>query len=163
MRRYDEPVIVQHVGSSVAQAKADAADARLDGPPDALGVHQGGARRAGAVQARGVVAPPSPTAAAARQLAPQAFIWRGQRYQVHAVIDHWRQRSPWWRLLAAADQQGSNDELDLGTGPDLADSFDPTVLEEEVWRVEAGAGRMSSNGVYDLAHGQQWRLVRVAD
>ncbi len=163
MRRYDEPVIVQQVAFSAAAARHDAVDAPAQSLPDTLAGNRGDVLSSGAAHRRGSQAHLLPLAVAARQLAPQAFIWRGQRYQVHAVIDHWRQRSPWWRLLAAADQQGTNDDLDLGTGPDLAAGFDPGVLEEEVWRVEARAGRMSSSGVYDLAHGQQWRLVRVAD
>jgi hypothetical protein len=43
--------------------------------------------------------------------------------------------------------------------------------EQEVWRVEASAGRTFGNGVYDLCHepgdpsstSAAWRLVQVVD
>jgi hypothetical protein len=42
------------------------------------------------------------------------------------------------------------------------------VLEREIWRVEAGAGRSAVVGVYDLGRdaaspGASWRLLQVAD
>lgn len=29
--------------------------------------------------------------------APAAFLWRGRLYVVRQVLDHWRERRPWWR------------------------------------------------------------------
>ncbi|HLS39279.1 MAG TPA: DUF6504 family protein [Ornithinicoccus sp.] len=78
-------------------------------------------------------------------LVPTAFVWRGRVHVVRAVLGHWTQRLPWWRA-AWSDEQGG-----------------PTELEQEVWRVEASAGRLLGTGVYDLAHAGSWRLLRVAD
>ena len=82
---------------------------------------------------------------------PLQFIWRGRLYDVRAVVDHWRERRPWWREV-----------------PDTR-SITPADLEEEVWRVEAvraGRSRMSFAGVYDLtwdSAANRWWLVRVHD
>jgi hypothetical protein len=52
--------------------------------------------------------------------APAAFVWRGRRHTVTAVLGHWWETGAWWR------------RLDEG----LADD------EHEMWRVEArAAGR----------------------
>lgn len=78
---------------------------------------------------------------------PTAFIWRGRLHVVRAVLGHWTQRLPWWRVAWSED--GPKD-----TQPEL---------EQDVWRVEASAGRLHGTGVYDLARDEQWRLLRVAD
>jgi hypothetical protein len=99
---------------------------------------------------------------------PVAFLWRDRLYVVRRVLDRWRERDAWWRHL---------DRLD-----DLA--------ERQVWRVEAGRGRLAGVGVFDLAEqvgvgqrvlhpvpagpvrpaavdepvsGVRWRLLRAAD
>lgn len=77
---------------------------------------------------------------------PTAFLWRGRLHVVRALLGHWTQRLPWWRT-AWSDEAG---------GPSAE-------LEQEVWRVEASAGRLLGTGVYDLARAEQWRLLRVAD
>lgn len=78
---------------------------------------------------------------------PTAFIWRGRLHVVKAVLGHWTQRLPWWRVAWSED---------VGTGMQ-------SELEQDVWRVEASAGRLLGTGVYDLTRGEQWRLLRVAD
>ena len=87
---------------------------------------------------------------------PGAFIWRGRLYVVRAVLDHWQERRPWWR--DARDEGGSDVLVD--------------AREQQVWRVEASAGRSAGVGVYDLgdvsrddlgAVSSQWRLLQVAD
>ncbi|HKJ12109.1 MAG TPA: DUF6504 family protein [Ornithinimicrobium sp.] len=75
---------------------------------------------------------------------PTAFVWRGRLHVVRAVVAQWTQRLPWWQ---AAGQ----------------DTTSARALEQQVWRVEASVGSMSGTGVYDLAHGEHWRLLRVAD
>ncbi|SOC51631.1 DUF6504 family protein [Ornithinimicrobium cerasi] len=75
---------------------------------------------------------------------PTLFLWQGRVHVVRGVLAQWTQRLPWWR--------------DLGTGSTDADS-----LEQEVWRVEASAGRTHEMGVYDLVHGGRWLLERVSD
>lgn len=74
---------------------------------------------------------------------PTLFLWRGRVHLVRAVLSQWSQRVPWWRCVDVA-------EGDEG-------------LERRVWRVEAGAGRASGTGVYDLVEGERWWLDRVAD
>ncbi|KRF30081.1 hypothetical protein ASG91_01155 [Phycicoccus sp. Soil802] len=81
---------------------------------------------------------------------PEAFVWRGRLYVVRAVLDRWQERRPWWR--DARERDGGSDVL-------------TDARERQVWRVEASAGRLCGVGVYDLGadHGDQWRLLRVAD
>lgn len=71
---------------------------------------------------------------------PTLFLWRGRVHIVRGVLAQWTQRTPWWRR------------------PDRAE-----VLEHQVWRVEATAGRAMGSGVYDLVHDEQWLLERVND
>ncbi len=78
---------------------------------------------------------------------PESFVWRGRRYRVRATIGHWHERTPWWRHA-------------------LGSPGGALVLQEEIWRVEAALVRSSQNahvGVFDLARGCRWRLVRMAD
>lgn len=70
---------------------------------------------------------------------PLAFRWRGRRYQVVEYLTSWQDRTSWWR-------QGGNSLL----------------LEESVWRVEAGAG--TRRGVFELRGANScWTLVGVLD
>jgi hypothetical protein len=94
--------------------------------------------------------------------APSAFLWRGRLYVVREVIGHWRERRAWWREALDPDEAVAARGLDS--------------LEQEVWRVEASAGRLAGTGVYDLGMNdfgtkdfgtnepaRSWRLLRVAD
>ena len=83
------------------------------------------------------------------EVPPRRFIWQGRVYDVDAVHDRWVMRHPWWRRALASD------------GGVWA--LDPRHLEEHVWRVTAVARGSTGVGVYDLARGQGWRLVRVGD
>lgn len=89
---------------------------------------------------------------------PSAFVWQGRLYVVREVLDHWRERRDWWR-----------DVSDAPEGSAVGALTEVTQLEQDVWRVEASAGRRQGSGVYDLvrrggrAPEHQWRLVRVAD
>lgn len=98
---------------------------------------------------------------------PTAFIWRGRLHIVRAVLDHWTQRLPWWRMPwgeEAAEgglppgRTRQDQAVQDGAAVDVA-----VELEREVWRVEASAGRLMQTGVYDLTKDDRWRLVRVAD
>jgi hypothetical protein len=113
--------------------------------------------------------------------APAAFLWRGRLYVVRQVLDHWKERRPWWR--DALDERPATAAVaPASTGPYAATSSSsvgaaggdgvagPDLLgdarERQVWRVEASAGRMAGTGVYDLGVDPspgQWRLLRVAD
>ena len=97
--------------------------------------------------------------------APMSFLWRGRLYVVRAVLGHWRERREWWAAAAARALHG--DEC----APPTAGAATALEHERDVWRVEASAGRIFGNGVYDLcrepgsdpAAAQAWRLVQVAD
>ena len=98
---------------------------------------------------------------------PTAFIWRGRLHIVRAVLDHWTQRLPWWRMPwgeeaaeggLPPEQTRQDQAVQDGAAVDVA-----VELEREVWRVEASAGRLMQTGVYDLTKDDRWRLVRVAD
>jgi Family of unknown function (DUF6504) len=91
---------------------------------------------------------------------PTAFLWRGRLYVVRDVIGHWRERRAWWREALDPDEK----ESDIRRGVSAAHGLD--CLEQEVWRVEASAGRLAGTGVYDLGMDgpvRGWRLLRVAD
>jgi hypothetical protein len=100
---------------------------------------------------------------------PAHFLWRGRVYAVRSVLGHWRERRAWWLEGATARLLG----LDASERPEPArDAQD--VLEREIWRVEAGAGRTAVVGVYDLGRDAvgagdavdaqgNWRLLQVAD
>lgn len=80
---------------------------------------------------------------------PSQFLWRGRLYVVRGVLAHWVEVGAWWRSR-------------------LPDGL-PSRIDEgghEVWRVEAGAGRASPSGVYDLRYDQtdaSWTLARALD
>jgi hypothetical protein len=104
---------------------------------------------------------------------PDAFLWRGRLYVVRQVLDHWKERRPWWRD-ALDDRRAPAAVATAGAGTDAGATGVTDVLgdarERQVWRVEASAGRLAGTGVYDLgvdpgpgARPQQWRLLRVAD
>ena len=106
----------------------------------------------GVVDRAGDINCPDPT--------PSAFLWRGRLYIVRDVIGHWRERRAWWR--EALDP----DEGDSDTRHGMSAEHGPDCLEQEVWRVEASAGRLAGTGVYDLGmngSARGWRLLRVAD
>ena len=106
--------------------------------------------------------------------APAAFLWRGRLYVVRQVLDHWKERRPWWRdalderRVPAAVAAPSTVADDGASGPEAGGGVDllGDARERQVWRVEASAGRMAGTGVYDLGvdpSPAQWRLLRVAD
>lgn len=90
---------------------------------------------------------------------PTAFLWRGRLHVVQAVLEHWTQRVPWWRMPWAEDPS----EVTSPAGASTTIPATVPELEREVWRVEASAGRLMQTGVYDLTKDDRWRLVRVAD
>jgi hypothetical protein len=95
---------------------------------------------------------------------PDQFLWRGRLYLVRTVLGFWRERQAWWSRPAALAAHG------LGGAAVLADvdRVACAAADREIWRVEAGRGRLGTAGVYDLcrdltvAEGS-WRLMRVCD
>jgi hypothetical protein len=73
---------------------------------------------------------------------PAQFVWRYRLYLVRDVLGFWVESSGWWRTG------------DTGSG------------ERQVWRVEAGRGRLASRVIADLALNpvaEQWLLLRTYD
>lgn len=109
-----------------------------------------------------------PSERAPERGAPHSFVWRGRPYVVHAVVDRWIQRRPWWRR--ALEPQGA---VSVSPGSGSAGSAVALLadLEDELWRVEAAIGRVGrvgdrpGYGVYDLVRTgpDQWRLLAVVD
>lgn len=94
---------------------------------------------------------------------PTVFLWRGKVHVVRGVVAQWTQRVPWWR---GGGVQGEGEKEHGGTGDVGHVGGGAGVgagLEQQVWRVEATAGRVHGSGVYDLVHGEQWLLERVSD
>ena len=102
---------------------------------------------------------------------PQQFLWRGRLWKVRAVLAHWVETGPWWQATGARAAIGSEDAVsetaDRGRIP-LVD----LLTERELWRVEAGRGRPTTDGepdgggVFDLAFDWadgRWTLVGCTD
>lgn len=99
---------------------------------------------------------------------PEQFLWHGRLWKVRAVLAHWVETTPWWQSSGVRAVVGSDEAVpdrgpDPGTGTDL-------LVERELWRVEAGAGRpggdVPGGGVFDLSFDWTegaWLLVGCAD
>jgi hypothetical protein len=75
---------------------------------------------------------------------PVGFAWRGRRYAVSAVQEHWLVNRDWWREPAPV----------------------PSPAELQFWRVEASAGPGQPTGTYELCQdiaAGTWTLRRIAD
>jgi hypothetical protein len=90
--------------------------------------------------------------------APGTFLWRDRIYVVREVLGHWQERRSWWTTAAARAVHGDTagdlevkNESEDRMGDGAAPGYHDLDHEREVWRVEASAGRMFGNGVYDLA------------
>lgn len=66
-----------------------------------------------------------PAEVESRDGTPVAFMWKGRRYIVRAVLAHWWETGPWWETADLAAP------AEAGTGGVVADD------EREMWRVEA--------------------------
>ena len=105
---------------------------------------------------------------------PQQFLWRGRLWKVRAVLAHWVETGPWWQSTGARAAIGTED-----AAAETADSADrgriplgDLLTERELWRVEAGRGRVTSEGepdgggVFDLSFDWadgRWTLVGCTD
>ncbi len=97
--------------------------------------------------------------------APAQFLWRDRLWLVHEIETRWTRAGAGWHGSAARATPGRDPDLREvgGEGPGL--TADPLV-EEEVWRVVAGAGRSAPIGVCELARSRatgDWRLLGVLD
>jgi len=146
MRRYDDPIEVR--STVVTTAGAPGAPWGTTAATTTTSAH-----------VELVDVPPGTPAGSEEEplVAPQAFIWHGRLYVVRRVLSRWRERRAWWR-----------DALDPLPGQETGIAV--ASREQQVWRVEASAGRAAGTGVFDLVHDavplageSDWRLVRVAD
>ena len=121
---------------------------------------------------------------------PDQFLWRGRLYVVRDVLARWTEAGGWWRTagvraLTAGDAVASpRPELETTAipaspkwaqrawgelAPDVGAAVGPAGIDDrecDWWRVEAGSGRASATGVYDLCFdwsSGSWTLARVLD
>ena len=96
---------------------------------------------------------------------PAQFLWRGRLYVVREVVARWTEAGRWWRTpAAAAATPGADPRAGSGDLPVPVGSIDDG--ERDYWRVEAGAGRSASVGVFDLCFdwaAGAWFLDRALD
>jgi hypothetical protein len=102
---------------------------------------------------------------------PQQFLWRGRLWKVRAVLAHWVETGPWWQATGARAVIGAEDataETETRGRIPVGD----LLTERELWRVEAGRGRPTTDGepdgggVFDLAFDWadgRWTLVGCTD
>jgi hypothetical protein len=96
---------------------------------------------------------------------PDQFLWRGRLYVVREVLARWTESGGWWRgdavrALTAGDATPARTHGAVQAPAALDDG------ERDWWRVEAGTGRASGTGVYDLCFDWSrgaWSLARVLD
>lgn len=108
---------------------------------------------------------------------PEQFLWRERPYVVREVLATWSESGPWWDSARARSVTigetvsagaGPADKLVLTPipasprwdqrawgepAPDVGAVAGPAGLdgdERDYWRVEAGRGRVSAPGVFDL-------------
>lgn len=89
--------------------------------------------------------------------APLAFRWRGRRYVVGSVLEHWVETGAWWRHI---DLRGRV----LPPAHHLAENPPPDP-ERWIWRVEADS-RGRQTGVFDLCldrDRERWFLAAIYD
>ena len=102
---------------------------------------------------------------------PQQFLWRGRLWKVRAVLAHWVETGPWWQATGAREVIRAEDaaaETETRGRIPVGD----LLTERELWRVEAGRGRLTfdgepdGGGIFDLAFDWadgRWTLVACTD
>lgn len=93
---------------------------------------------------------------------PQQFLWRGRLWLVRDILGRWVEAGAWWNSARSRSARGEDPALIAVAEEPEAD----LLVEDEVWRVLAGAGRSSEPGVYELARRSgtdTWRLRAVVD
>ena len=105
---------------------------------------------------------------------PEQFLWRGRLWKVRAVLAHWVETGPWWQSGSARAVIGSDEPAAGPAAGSTAGGLRGADLlgERELWRVEAGRGRPTTDGepdgggVFDLAFDWadgRWTLVACTD
>ena len=108
-----------------------------------------------------------------RDEVPVEFLWRGRLYVVRDVLSHWVETGAWWRAAGVRSAYAGDAGEAVGAGPGEVpgDAAQGAVVgldpgERELWRVEAGAGRASGTGVFDLCFdwgAGVWTLAQALD
>jgi hypothetical protein len=100
---------------------------------------------------------------------PDQFLWRSRLYSVRDVLEHWFESGRWWSSERAMALASGSDSSRQGPAPDPLAFTGPASIDDgvqEFWRVEAGAGRSASPGIYDLCFdwsNGSWKLMEVHD
>ena len=103
---------------------------------------------------------------------PQQFLWRGRLWKVRAVLAHWVETGPWWQSTGARAATGSEEAGDETREAAPRIPIGDLLTERELWRVEAGRGRLTPDGdpdgggVFDLSFDWsdgRWTLVGCTD
>jgi hypothetical protein len=92
---------------------------------------------------------------------PEQFLWHGRLWKVYDVVAHWMETGAWWQSRDVAAVLGTGEPSSSGSR-----SVHELLAEREVWRVEAGQGRASGRGVFDLVFDWSqgsWMLTRCWD
>lgn len=92
---------------------------------------------------------------------PAQFLWRGRLYIVRDVLARWTESGGWWRSAAVSALSAGDPADEAGGGSASVDDG-----EQDWFRVEAGVGRATGTGVYDLCFSWSsgcWSLARVMD
>ena len=100
----------------------------------------------------------------AGQEAPEQFMWRDRLWVVREVVSHWVETGAWWEQAGVAALLGAGSPDLPPAGPRFVAEL---LRERDVWRVEAGQGRLTGHtGIFDLAFDwadTRWRLVGCVD
>jgi hypothetical protein len=107
---------------------------------------------------------------------PEQFLWRGRLWKVRSVLAHWVETGPWWQAEGVRAVIGSDEAGEAGAaraagepaGSVLAGPAPDLLVEQELWRVEAGrgSGTDAGCGVFDLSFDWttgSWQLVGCLD
>jgi hypothetical protein len=108
---------------------------------------------------------------------PQQFLWRGRLWKVRAVLAHWVETGPWWQSMGVRATIGTEDAVAESASADREPVPQRALLgdlltERELWRVEAGRGRITTDGepdgggVFDLSFDWadgRWTLIGCTD
>jgi hypothetical protein len=104
--------------------------------------------------------------------APAQFLWHGRLWKVRAVLAHWVETGAWWSSPGVRAVIGSEGEVVAGDDRPVPRPVGDLLTEREMWRVEAGQGRVpgpdgrDTGGVFDLAFDWadgRWQLVGCVD
>jgi hypothetical protein len=95
---------------------------------------------------------------------PATFVWRGRRYAVTEVLDHWWETAAWWMGETASGSVAPGVPAQSRSAHFAGSSVGCSDDEREFWRVEARASHGSA--VVELCFGWStgmWTVTAVFD